>query len=86
VRPRPELLRALAVAGPAKPPSASGSVRLDIFIARKPAVLGAAARQAEDANVAAECPSRQLVLCSPQMAGSEWEGRGLLSNQREVSC
>lgn len=48
-------------------------------------MLGAAARQAEDANVAAECLSRQLVLCSPQMAGSEWEGRGLLSHQREVS-
>ncbi|OXB64345.1 hypothetical protein ASZ78_009928, partial [Callipepla squamata] len=64
-----ELLRALAVAGPAKSPSASGSVRLDVFIARKPAVLGAAAGQAEDANVAAKCPSRQLVLCSPQMAG-----------------
>ncbi|OXB77330.1 UNVERIFIED_CONTAM: hypothetical protein H355_002322 [Colinus virginianus] len=64
-----ELLRALAAAGPVKSPSASGSVRLDVFIARKPAVLGAAAGQAEDANVAAKCPSRQLVLCSPQMAG-----------------
>jgi len=60
-----ELLR--AVAGPARPPSASSSVHLDIFPARKPAVRRGQCQPGRGCQPGSPGPTARAVRAAPEL-------------------